>query len=78
MGLITGIRVESQSIMTTVEGKLQQVKSLLSSSSVNELRVIDIELMSKIRSSVVLKSKDLNEQRNCTGIFCQIHFSQVK
>ena len=42
-----------------MEGKLQQVKSLLSSSSVNDLRVIDFELTSKIRSSVVLTSKDL-------------------
>ena len=48
--------------MTTMEGKLQQVKSLLSSSSVNDLRVIDFELTSKIRSSVVLTSKDLDEQ----------------
>ena len=39
-----------------MEGKLQQVKSLLSS-SVNDLRVIDFELTSKIRSSVVLTSK---------------------
>ena len=45
-----------------MEGKLQQVKRLLSSSSVNDLRVIDIELTSKIRSSVVLTSKDLYEQ----------------
>ena len=45
-----------------MEGKLQQVKSLLSSSSVNDLRVIDFELTSKIRSSVVLTSKDLYEQ----------------
>ena len=45
-----------------MEGKLQQVKSLLSSSSVNDSRVIDFELTSKIRSSVVLTSKDLNEQ----------------
>ena len=51
-----------QSSMITVEGKLQQVKSLLSSSSVNHLRVIDFELRSKIRSSIVLTSKDLNEQ----------------
>ena len=51
-----------QSSMTTMEGKLQQVKSLLSSSSVNDLRVIDFELTSKIRSSVVLTSKDLYEQ----------------
>ena len=48
--------------MTTMEGKLQQVKSLLSSSSVNDLRVIDFELTIKIRSSVVLTSKDLYEQ----------------
>ena len=48
--------------MATMEGKLQQVKSLLSSSSVNDLRVIDFELTSKIRSSVVLTSKDLYEQ----------------
>ena len=47
--------------MATMEGKLQQGKSLLSSSSVN-LRVIDFELTSKIRSSVVLTSKDLYEQ----------------
>ena len=45
-----------------MEGKLQQVKSSLSSSSVNDLRVIDFELTSKIRSSVVLPSKDLYEQ----------------
>ena len=45
-----------------MEGKLQQVKSLLSSSSVNDLRVIDFELKSKIRSSVVLTSKHLYEQ----------------
>ena len=48
--------------MTTMEGKLQQVKSLLSSSSVNDLRVIDFELTSKIQSSVVLTSKELYEQ----------------
>ena len=47
--------------MTTMEGKLQQVKSLLSSSSVNDLKVIDLELTRKIRSSVVLTSKDLYE-----------------
>ena len=46
-----------------MEGKLQQVKNLLSSSSVDDLRVIDFELTSKIRSSVVLISKDLYEQR---------------
>ena len=47
----------------TMEGKLQQVKSLLSSSSsINDLRVIDFELISKIRSSVVLTSEDLYEQ----------------
>ena len=51
-----------QSSMTTVEGKLQQVKSLLSSSSVNHLRVTDFEITSKIRLSVVLTSKDLYEQ----------------
>ena len=45
-----------------MEGKLQQVKSFLSSSSVNDLRVIDLELTSKMRSSVVLASKDLYEQ----------------
>ena len=45
-----------------MEEKLQQVKSLLSSSSVNDLRVIDFELASKIRSSVVFTSKDLFEQ----------------
>ena len=45
-----------------MEGKLQQVKNLLSSSSVDDLRVIDFELTSKIRSSVVLISKDLYEQ----------------
>ena len=45
-----------------MEGKLQQAKSLLSSSSVNDLRVIDFELTSKIKSSVVLTSKDLYEQ----------------
>ena len=42
-----------------MEGKLQ---SLLSSSSVNDLKVIDFELTSKISSSVVLTSKDLYEQ----------------
>ena len=47
--------------MTTMEGKLQQVKSLLSS-SVNDLRVIDFELTSKIRSPVVLTLKDSYEQ----------------
>ena len=45
-----------------MEEKLQQVKSLLSSSSVNDLRVIDFELKRKTRSSVVLTSKDLYEQ----------------
>ena len=45
-----------------MEEKLQQVKSLLSSSSVNDLRVIDFELKRKTRSSVVLTSKDLHEQ----------------
>ena len=45
-----------------MERKLQQVQSLLSSSSVNDLRFIDFELTSKIRSSVVLTSKDLYEQ----------------
>ena len=48
--------------MATMEEKLQQVKSLLSSSSVSDLRVIDFELTSKIRSPVVLISKDLYEQ----------------
>ena len=43
-----------------MERKLQ-VKSLLSSSSVHDLRVTDFELTSKIRSSVVLTSKDLHE-----------------
>ena len=45
-----------------MEEKLEQVKSLLSSSSVNDLRVIDFELTSKIRLSVVLTSKKLYEQ----------------
>ena len=54
--------MESQSCMTTMEGKLQQVKSLLSSSSVNDFRVIDFELTSKIRPSVALISNDLNKQ----------------
>ena len=45
-----------------MEGKLQQVKKLFSSSSVNDLRVIDFEITSKIRSSVVLISNDLYEQ----------------
>ena len=45
-----------------MEGKLQHVKSLLSSISINDLRVIDFALTSKIRSSVVLTSKDLYEQ----------------
>ena len=45
-----------------MEGKLQQVKSLLSSSSVNDLRVTEFELTIKIRSSIVLLSKDLYEQ----------------
>ena len=45
-----------------MEGMLQQVKSFLSSSSVNHLRVIDFELTSKIRLSVVLTSEDLYEQ----------------
>ena len=48
--------------MKTKEGILQQVKSLLSSSSVNDLRVIDFELTSKIRSPVVLTLKDSYEQ----------------
>ena len=48
--------------MTTMEGKLQQVKSLLSSISVNELRVIEFELTSKIRLSVVFTSKDLHKK----------------
>ena len=45
-----------------MEGKLQQVKSLLSSISVNHVRVIDFELTSKKRSSIVLTPKDLYEQ----------------
>ena len=45
-----------------MEGKSQQVKSLLSGSSLNDLKVIEFELTSKIRSSVVLTSKDLHEQ----------------
>ena len=45
-----------------MEGKLQQVKSLLSSSSVNDLKVVDFELTSKTRSSIVLTSKDLYEE----------------
>ena len=48
--------------MKTMEGKLQQLKSLLNSRSINDLRVIDFELISKIRSPVVLTSKDLYEQ----------------
>ena len=48
--------------MATMEEKLQQGKSLLSSSSVNDLGVIDFDLTSKIRSSVVLTSKNLHEQ----------------
>ena len=48
--------------MTNMGGKSQQVKSLLSSRSVNDLRDIDFELTSKIRSSVVLTRKDLYEQ----------------
>ena len=48
--------------MMTMEGKLQQVKSLLSSSSINDFRVIHFELTSKIRSSIVLTSKDLYQQ----------------
>ena len=48
--------------MTTMEGKLEQVKSLLSSSSVNDLRVIHFEVTSKIISFVVLTSKGLHEQ----------------
>ena len=48
---------KAKAAMTTMEGKLQQVKSLLSSSSVNNLRVIDFQLTIKIRSSVVLTSK---------------------
>ena len=53
-----------------MEGKLQQVKSLLSSSSVNDLRVIDFELKSKIRSSVVLTSKVLCEQFLAKKLHC--------
>ena len=45
-----------------MEGKLQQVKSSLSSNPINDLRVIAFELTSKIRSSVVLTSKHLYEQ----------------
>ena len=56
------VLVEIQSNTITMEGKLQQVRGLLSSSSVNNLRVMDFELASKIRSSVVLISKDLYEQ----------------
>ena len=63
--------------MTTVEGKLQQVKSLLSSSSVNHLGVIDFELTSKIRSPVVLTSKDLYEQFLAKKLH-RNHFFQVK
>ena len=48
--------------MATMEEKLQQVKSFLSSNPVNDLRVIDFELTSKIRLSVVLTSEDLFEQ----------------
>ena len=48
--------------MATKEGKLQEVKSLLSSSSVNDLKVIDFELTSNIRSYEVLTSKDFCEQ----------------
>ena len=44
-----------------MEGKSQQVTSLLSSSSVNDLRVTDFELTSKTRSSVVSTSKNLYE-----------------
>ena len=54
--------MESQSSMTIMEGKLQQFKSLLSSSSVTDLKVIDFELTSKTRSSIVLTSKDLYEE----------------
>ena len=60
---------------------MQQVKSLLSSSSVNDLRVIDFELTSKIRSSVVLTSKDLHEQFLATklhGNFLSDSFSSSK
>ena len=48
--------------MTTMDGKLQQVKSLLRSSSINDLRVIDFELISKIKSSIVLTPQNLHEQ----------------
>ena len=46
----------------TMEGKSQQVKSLLNSSSINDLRIINFELTSKTRSLVVLTSKDLYEK----------------
>ena len=45
-----------------MERKSQQVKSLLRGSSLNDLKVIEFELTSKIRSSEVLTSKDLYEQ----------------
>ena len=48
--------------MATKDEKLQQVKSFLSSSSVNDFRVIDFELTSKIRSYEVLISKGLCKQ----------------
>ena len=41
---------------------MQQVKRSLSSNPINDLRVIAFEATSKIRSSVVLTSKDLYEQ----------------
>ena len=54
---------------------------MLSSSSVNGLRVIDFELTSKIRSSVVLTSKDLYEQFLATKLhrnFLSDSFSSSK
>ena len=58
LGLVTGTGGKPNQ-HDDYEGKLQQLKSLLSSISVNELRVIEFELTSKIRLSVVLTSKDL-------------------
>ena len=56
--------------MTTLEGKLEQVKSLLRSRSINDIRVIDSELISKIRSSIVLTPKDLYEQFLAKKLHC--------
>ena len=60
LGLITGTRGKPKR-HDNYGRKIRAIKSLLRSSSVNDLRIIDFELTSK-RRSVVLTSKDLYEQ----------------